>query len=539
MNILSDSMMYHSLIAGEATQGSGTTVQATDPASGEKTGSEFSLLDIDQLKAATVAAAHAFPTYRIMAPSRRGAFLNTIAEKIEAAGEQIVNTAMTETGLAQPRLQGELARTVNQLKLFARVAAEGDHLGARVEHASPNRKPLPRPDLRQLKLPLGPVGIFGASNFPLAFSVAGGDTASALAAGCPVVFKAHNAHPGTSQLVARAVTSAVAAHDLPGGVFSLIYGPGAEVGQALAKDERIKAIGFTGSRRGGLAILKTANSRPEPIPVYAEMSSVNPVFVFDSAAKNAQDLAQGFITSLNGSAGQLCTAPGLVFVPESDVGDAFTNQVRTQLTKTTGVTMLTPGICSARVEGEKKLSSIFGVQQIGQGIPGAAEHSPAPAVYSTDAETFTNTPELSAEIFGAVCLVVRYRDVDQLSSAVRSLEGQLTTTLHLDPEADDDLETVRRLLPELEQKAGRILVNAWPTGVDVGDAIVHGGPFPATSDGRSTSVGTLAIDRFLRPVAYQNLPESLLPEALQEDNPWLLARRVDGESQPAPERRKA
>ncbi|WP_044495232.1 aldehyde dehydrogenase (NADP(+)) [Nesterenkonia massiliensis] len=538
MSELSDST-YHSLIAGENVPGTRGLFRATDPSTGQKTGPEFSLLSKGQLEAAAMAAGEAFPAYRALTPEQRSSFLRTAAEKIETSGEQIIATAMSETGLPRPRLQGELGRTVNQLRLFAKVVLEGDHYGARIEHPLPDRKPLPRPDIRQLKLPLGPVGVFGASNFPLAFSVAGGDTASALAAGCPVVFKAHNAHPGTSQLVGKALIAAVAEHNLPSGVFSLIYGPGQDVGQALVKDPRIKAIGFTGSRSGGLAILATANARPEPIPVYAEMSSVNPVFVFDSAAKSAQELAQGFITSLNGSAGQLCTAPGLLFLAEGEVGDSFVKEVSNQLAEATGVTMLTPSICSARVDGEKKLADIPGVHPVGYGTAGSTENAPAPAVYFTDVKTFIGTPELSEEIFGAVCLIVRYQHNDQLKAAVHSLEGQLTATLHLDTEVTEDLGAAQDLLPHLEQKAGRILVNGWPTGVDVGEAIVHGGPFPATSDGRSTSVGTLAIDRFLRPVAYQNLPERLLPEALKEANPWLLARRMNGENQPAPERRGA
>lgn len=523
---------YHSLVAGRPLQGEGGAVRATDPAAGVETGPEFSLLSVDQLTRATEAAAEAFPVYRALSPEQRSAFLTTAAEKIQAAGDDIIATAMTETGLPEARLQGEVARTVNQLKLFAKVAAKGDHFGARIEPALPDRKPLPRPDLRQLMLPVGPVGVFGASNFPLAFSVAGGDTASALAAGCPVVFKAHNAHPGTGQLVAAALTEAVSEHELPSGVFSLIYGPGAEVGQALVKDARIKAIGFTGSRSGGLAIFETANARPEPIPVYAEMSSINPIFVFDSALTGDQKtLAGGFVTSLTGSAGQLCTAPGLIFVPEGQAGDAFVDQVAAQVSEAAGTTMLTPSICASRIEGEKKISALSDITKVGSGTGGTTENSPAPAVYSTDAESFIKTPEMAEEIFGAVCLVVRYSSAEKLTEVVQSMEGQLTATLHLDPSDGADINRTRTLLPNLELKVGRILVNGWPTGVDVGDAMVHGGPFPATADGRSTSVGTAAIYRFLRPVAYQNLPEALLPDQVKDNNPWGLVRRVDGEYQ--------
>ncbi len=520
---------YHSLVAGEPVRGSAGIARATDPAQNAETGPEFTLLENSQLEAATEAAAEAFGVYRKLEPQARAAFLNSAAEKIEAAGEQIIATAMTETGLPQPRLQGELARTVNQLKLFAKVAEAGDHLGVRIEPALPERKPLPRPDLRQRKIPLGPVAVFGASNFPLAFSVAGGDTASALAAGCPVVFKAHNAHPGTSQLVGQAISEAVAEQGLPAGVFSLIYGAGSEIGQALVKDRRIKAVGFTGSRSGGTAIMATAAARPEPIPVYAEMSSVNPVFILSSAAAgDRKALAEGFVTSLNGSAGQLCTAPGLLFVPSGSEGDALVDEVAQQLAQAAGVTMLTPGICSSRVEGEQKLSSLPGVSQVGQGAEGQTENAPAPAVYSTDVKTFLETPELSEEIFGAVCLVVRYDNADELHIVAAEIEGQLTATLHLDTGDAEDLETAQTLVEGLELKAGRLLVNGWPTGVDVGDAIVHGGPYPATSDGRSTSVGTGAIERFLRPVAYQNLPEALQPEPVKDANPWNLTRRVDG-----------
>lgn len=520
--------VYHSLVAGEPVAGTAGSTQAVDPAQNQKTGPEFTLLGEDQVEQAAQAAAEAFPAYRKLAPEARAAVLRSAAERIEAHGEEIVATAMTETGLPQPRLQGELARTVNQLRLFATVAAAGDHLGVRIEPALPDRKPVPRPDLRQRRIPLGPVAVFGASNFPLAFSVAGGDTASALAAGCPVVFKAHNAHPGTAQLVGRAIAEAVAEHDLPRGTFSLVYGRGVDVGQKLVSDQRIKAVGFTGSRSGGTALMQTAAARPEPIPVYAEMSSVNPTFLMPSAVSGDQKaLAEGFVTSLSGSAGQLCTTPGLLFVPEGQQGDDLVQAVRTALGEAAGVTMLTPGICSSRVEGEQKLASLPGVTEVGRGTEGQTEHAPAPAVYSTDVKTFVGTPELSEEIFGSVCLVVRYGSSEQLEQVAEAIEGQLTATLHLDTQDRADIDAAEPLLELLELKAGRLLINGWPTGVDVGDAMVHGGPFPATSDGRSTSVGTLAIDRFLRPVVYQNAPESLQPAAVRDENPWNLTRRVD------------
>ncbi|NLS09678.1 aldehyde dehydrogenase (NADP(+)) [Nesterenkonia sp. MY13] len=522
---------YHSLVDGAALAGTAGSIRAVNPATNGEGETEFTLLDDDQVTKATEAAEQAFAAYRTITPQQRSAFLTAAAAKIEASGEQIITTAMAETGLPQQRLQGELARTVNQLRLFAKVAETGDHLGVRIEPALPDRKPLPRPDLRQRKLALGPVAVFGASNFPLAFSVAGGDTASALAAGCPVVFKAHNAHPGTSQIVGQAICAAVAEQGLPSGVFSLVYGHGKEVGQALVRDPRIKAVGFTGSRSGGTALMETAAARSEPIPVYAEMSSINPIFVLPSALEKSEELASGFVTSLTGSAGQLCTAPGLLFVPEGPAGDAFVEQISQQLSETTGSTMLTPGICASRKRGEETLAELPGVAQVARGAEGSGENAPAAAVYSTDVSTFLSTAALSEEIFGSVCLVIRYANAAELTEAVTGLEGQLTATLHLDEENADDVAVARNLLPHLELKAGRILVGGWPTGVDVGDAIVHGGPFPATSDGRSTSVGTLAIDRWLRPVAYQNLPEALQPQEVRESNPWHLTRRINGEYQ--------
>ncbi|WP_150462701.1 aldehyde dehydrogenase (NADP(+)) [Nesterenkonia ebinurensis] len=523
---------HHSLIAGEPAKGTDGVVRAIDPARNEETGPEFTTLAESQEQAAAEAAAEAFGIYRKLTDADRAAFLTTVAENINAAGEEIIATAMTETGLPQQRLTGELARTVNQLKMFAKLVANGDHHSVRTEPALPDRTPLPRPDLRQRKLPLGPVVVFGASNFPLAFSTAGGDTASALAAGCPVIFKAHLAHPGTGLLVAQAIAKAVADHNLPAGVFSLVYGRGTTVGQSLVKHPAIKAVGFTGSRFGGTSIMATAAARPEPIPVYAEMSSVNPVMVLDSAIKgDSTALAEGFITSLNGSAGQLCTVPGLIFVPGDETGDTFLANVKNALAETAGVTMLTPGICSSRVQGEKRLTSMPGVTEVGRGTDGQTANALGPAVFSTDVETFLTHKELSEEIFGATCLAVRYASAGELQKVASRIEGQLTATLHLDTEDPGDVALAADLVELLELKAGRVLVNGWPTGVDVGDAIVHGGPFPATSDGRSTSVGTAAIDRFQRLVAYQNLPAALHPAPVHEDNPWDVPQRTDFLSQ--------
>ncbi|GHD02228.1 aldehyde dehydrogenase (NADP(+)) [Zhihengliuella salsuginis] len=521
----------HSIIAGVTTPGTGKSVNGFNPATNEPLEPAYSLIDAEQLAAATAAAADAFDAFRSLDVETHASFLEKIAENIEAAGSAIVARAMEETGLPEARLVGERGRTANQLRLFAGVVRSGNHRGVRVDPALPDRAPLPRPDIRQRKIPLGPVAVFGASNFPLAFSTAGGDTASALAAGCPVVFKAHNAHPGTSELVGAAITSAVEEFGLPVGVFSLIYGPGSTIGQALATDPAIKAVGFTGSRGAGTSLMQAAAARPEPIPVYAEMSSINPVFFFDGALTGDLDaLATAYLGSVTGSSGQLCTSPGLVFVPASAQGDALVEAIGRAAAAHAGQTMLTRGIAESWTAGADALGGQDGVEVVGRGSDGATANAPAPVVYGTDTPTFLANPVLHEEIFGAASLVIRYSSTEELVAAAERLEGQLTATLHL---GDDDHAAASALLPVLERRVGRILAGGWPTGVDVGHAMVHGGPFPATSDSRTTSVGSLAIDRFLRPVAYQNLPAALLPEDLQEANPRRLTRQIDGQVTPA------
>ncbi len=521
-----------SIIAGEEVRGTGGTVHGSDPATGRQLEPGYSLINREQLTAATAAARDAAPALASLDPQRHGDLLEGIATRIEAVGEELVARAMSETGLPEARLRGELARTTGQLRLFATVVRTGDHHGVRVDSALPDRSPLPRPDIRQRTVPVGPVAVFGASNFPLAFSTAGGDTASALAAGCPVVFKAHNAHPGTGEIVGRAITAAVAEAGLPGGVFSLVYGPGASIGQALVADPAIKAVGFTGSRSGGTALMATAAARPEPIPVYAEMSSINPIIVLPGALAGPdapRDLAAAYLTSVTGSSGQLCTAPGLLFAPRGQQGDAFAEALAQAAGASAGQTMLTAGIAESWHEGVQRLGCQDGVTQLARGVDGAGQNAPGPALFSTRVEELAANPALHEEIFGAASLVVRYDDTDQLATALAGLEGQLTVTLHL---AEQDHEVAARLLPVLETRAGRVLVNGWPTGVEVCPAMVHGGPFPATSDSRTTSVGTLAIQRFLRPVAYQNLPDALLPPVLRADNPWSVTRLVDGRLEP-------
>lgn len=519
----------HSLIAGQTVVGGGKTAFGFNPATNEQLAPAYSLITEDQLTTATSAAAAAYPSFSTLDPEAHATFLEAIADNIEAIGEELIIRAGQESGLPAARLQGERARTTGQLRLFAAVVRQGDFRGVRIDPALPDRTPLPRTDIRQRQIPLGPVAVFGASNFPLAFSTAGGDTASALAAGCPVVFKAHNAHPGTGELVGQAIVKAVKDAGLHPGVFSLIYGSGSSIGQALVADPAIKAVGFTGSQSAGIALMRTAAARPEPIPVYAEMSSLNPVFVFPGAlsgsAGQIDALAQQYVTAVTGSSGQLCTSPGLLFAPAGEAGDKLAAAVGRAVSACAGQTMLTENIAGSWHTGTEALSGAAGVDVVGQGTAGPTENAPAPTIFGTDAAEFVSNHVLHAEIFGAASLVVRYSSTAELLEAIGRLEGQLTASLQL---TEEDYTTAAPLIPALEQKVGRILVNGWPTGVEVGHAMVHGGPFPATSDSRTTSVGTLAINRFLRPVAYQNLPQELLPAALQDSNPWRLNRRIDG-----------
>lgn len=516
----------HSLIAGRPVPGDGKTTFGVNPASNERLEPEYTLLTGEQLTTATFAAAAAFESFSTLDPETHAGFLDAIADNIDSLGEELIIRAGQETGLPAARLQGERARTTGQLRLFASVIRQGDFRGVRIDPALPERTPLPRADIRQRQIPLGPVAVFGASNFPLAFSTAGGDTASALAAGCPVVFKAHNAHPGTGELVGQAIARAVSDFGLHPGVFSLVYGPGASIGQALVADPAIKAVGFTGSQSAGIALMRTAAARPEPIPVYAEMSSLNPVFVFPGALKGDLDaLAQQYVAAVTGSSGQLCTSPGLLFAPAGEAGDKLAAAVAHAVSACAGQTMLTAGIAGSWNDGAEALGSANNVTVVGRGSAGATENAPAPTIFGTGIADFISNHVLHAEVFGAASLVIRYSTAEELIDAARSMEGQLTASLQL---TEEDYPTAARLLPALEQKVGRIIVNGWPTGVEVGHAMVHGGPFPATSDTRTTSVGTLAINRFLRPVAYQNLPQELLPAALQDDNPWRLNRRMDG-----------
>ncbi|MDL2185503.1 aldehyde dehydrogenase (NADP(+)) [Pseudomonas sp. ChxA] len=513
------------LIGQHAVCGHRQAIQAINPATDQPLAPAYLGGDGEHVEQACALAWAAFDAYRETSLAARAGFLETIADNIEALGDELIERAMAETGLPRARIQGERGRTCAQLRTFARTVRAGEWLDVRVDTAQPAREPMPRGDLRQRHIALGPVAVFGASNFPLAFSVAGGDTASALAAGCPVVVKAHGAHPGTSELVGRALAKSVKDCGLPDGVFSLLYGSGREVGIALVTDPRIKAVGFTGSRSGGIALTQAAQARPEPIPVYAEMSSINPVYLFAAALQaRAEALAQGFVASLTQGAGQFCTNPGLVIAVAGPALERFVATVSELLPACAAQTMLTPGIFQAYQTGVGTLAQH--AQVAAKGLAAQGPNQGQAQLFVTEASAFLRNEHLQAEVFGAASLVVACANDEEVRQVSEHLEGQLTATLHLD---DADLTRAQALLPVLERKAGRLLVNGWPTGVEVCDAMVHGGPFPATSDSRSTSVGTAAILRFLRPVCYQDFPDSLLPAALQHANPLLFRRLLDGQ----------
>ncbi|WP_287496132.1 aldehyde dehydrogenase (NADP(+)) [Pandoraea sp. CB10b_02] len=513
------------LIGRADVRGSAGTLEAFDPARGETLTPTFGAGTAQDVERACELARAAFDPFRSLPLAKRAAFLEAVAQAILDLGDSLLERAHAESGLPLARLQGERARTVGQLRMFARVVRDGHFLRATIDPAQPAREPLPRSDLRLAKIGLGPVAVFGASNFPLAFSVAGGDTASAFAAGCPVIVKAHPAHLGTSELVARAVRSAVQQQDLPEGVFSLLVGERA-VGEALVAHPAIAAVGFTGSRAGGLALQRIAQARAVPIPVYAEMSSINPVYVLPEAlAARGDAIARAFVDSLTLGVGQFCTNPGLVLGLAGDALERFCRTAAEALAAKAAGTMLTPGIHQAYDKGIARLASEPNVTLLGRGQAGAGYQGQA-ALFRTTAARFLATPTLHEEVFGPASIVIACDTLDEMIAVTERLEGQLTATLQLDA---GDTDAARRLLPSLERRAGRILANGLPTGVEVCHAMVHGGPFPATSNAMFTSVGATAIDRFLRPVCYQDLPDALLPEALRDGNPLGLWRLRDGE----------
>jgi NADP-dependent aldehyde dehydrogenase len=503
--------------------------RASDPARGTPIDPPIGIAGAAHVARTCALAEAAFDPYRQSELSSRAQFLECCADGIMALGDELLERAQLETGLPRARLESERARTVGQLRLFAQVVRAGDWLGLRIDPALPQRKPLARADVRQRMIALGPVAVFGASNFPLAFSAAGGDVASALAAGCPVIVKAHPSHPGTSELAAGAISAAARRCGLPAGTYSHLSGAGNALGEALVSDPRIKAVGFTGSRAGGLALVKLAAARAEPVPVYAEMSSINPVVLLPAALQaRAEVIAAGFIASLTMGVGQFCTNPGLVLGIAGAGLDRFIAAASEALAKTAPGQMLSWAICSNYHQGVERLQRHANVSHVASGTAAGAGNLGTGALFRVEARQFIADASLAEEVFGPASVVIRCQDAEELAQVVADLEGQLTATLHLEA-ADHALAA--QLLPMLERKAGRILVNGWPTGVEVCHAMVHGGPYPATSDARVTSVGTRAIERFLRPVCYQDVPQDLLPSELRDQEPLRLRRLVDGEYQ--------
>lgn len=496
--------------------------QATDPSTGDTIPPEFTSATAADIERAVSLAGAAFPSYARVAGKEKGAFLRRIAANLESVAGEITGRAHVETALPPARLQSELGRTCGQLRLFAALVEEGSWVDARIDRGDAARKPLPKPDLRSMQRPLGPVAVFGASNFPLAFSVAGGDTASALAAGCPVVVKAHPAHPGTSELAGLAVRQAVHDSGLHEGVFSLLFDAQYEVGLRLVGHPAIRAVAFTGSRRGGHALMEAAARRHEPIPVYAEMGSINPVFVLPGALRERREsVAAGLHASVTLGVGQFCTNPGVIVAERSPAAEELARDLAERMRATAAGTMLTAGICDAYSAGVERLARTRGVEaRAGADSRG---RTAAAALFVTDAATFVAEESLRDEVFGPATLLVACEDGAQLLDVARALEGQLSVTVH---GTGEDLLAHRELIDLLVTKAGRIVFNGFPTGLEVGPATVHGGPYPATSDGRSTSVGTRAIERFVRPVCYQDCPDELLPPELRDANPAGIRRTI-------------
>lgn len=505
----------------------GAGFQAVNPQTGDSLPPVYHAASPAEFESAAHLAFEAFATYSRTSGKVRAAFLRRAADGFVAHQQELADRAHLETALPIPRLLGEVTRTANQLRLFASVVEEGSWVQARIDPGLPDRQPIPRPDIRSMLRPLGPVAVFGASNFPLAFSVAGGDTASALAAGCPVVVKAHPAHPGTGELAAQILAEAVAAEGLHPGVFTMLFDAGVEVGAALVKHPLICAVAFTGSLRGGRALMDLAAARPNPIPCFTEMSSGNPVFILPSALRtDPAKLAAALFGSFTLGAGQFCTKPGIVLVPDVPGDQALLDELRALVQDASPSTLLTSGIAreyaratAVRAE-EIPLAAKSGAQDL------ASSFQAQTKIFTVCLDEFLVTPSLAHEIFGPDTLLVHCDHTDDLLRAAHTLEGHLTATILGD---EEDLVANRELIQVLEQKAGRLLVNGFPTGVEVTHAMVHGGPYPATSDPRFTSVGTLAMYRFARPVCFQNFPQALLPPELQDSNPLRIARLRDGQ----------
>jgi 2,5-dioxopentanoate dehydrogenase len=496
---------------------------ANDPQTGDAVEPDFYSATMDELERAASLAHDARIPFGRMLGRERARFLRAVADNIDALGNDLLARASLETGLPNTRFVGERARTCGQLRMFADLLEEGSWVEARIDHAIPDRQPVPKPDVRSMLRPIGPVAVFCASNFPLAYSIAGGDTASAFAAGCPVIVIAHTAHPGTAELVGTAVAEAVKTCGMPEGTFSLLFSAGFEIGQALVRHPAIKAVGFTGSRRGGRALMDIAAARDEPIPVYTEMSSVNPTFILPSA--QVESVIAGLHASVTGGVGQFCTKPGLVFLPEGDGTGHFVSAFGDMIAGTSPAPLLTSGIQkSFNTMSEHRRAQV--AAHLENKVPELTGFAVNPSVFETTAAEFLETPDLELEIFGPTTLLIRSDERNELLDIARALEGQLTASVH---GTEQDLIDYADLVAILETKVGRLIFNGFSTGVEVCPSMVHGGPYPATSDSRSTAVGSRAITRFARLVCFQSFPDAALPDELKEINPLGIWRLTDGE----------
>jgi alpha-ketoglutaric semialdehyde dehydrogenase len=507
-----------------------TRFRSVNPATGENLSQWFHITQPEELDKIVKHAEKAFRSFRKTKGRERAYLLAQIALEIENLGDSLVQICRSETGLTEARIIGERTRTINQIRLFADLLREGSWVNARIDTALPDRKPQPRPDLRQMQIAIGPVAVFEASNFPLAFSTAGGDTISALAAGCTVVVKSHSSHPGTSELVAFAIHRAIKTSGMPEGIFALVHGPGKKTGIELVKHSLIKAVGFTGSFNGGKSLFDAASKRVEPIPVYAEMGSINPVFLLPDAIKtNRSNIANLLIDSIVLSVGQFCTNPGILIMEDSHESRKLRTELKEKISMKEGATMLSQQIQNGFLNGVTKLNQLPEVKQIALGKDTGVQCQGIPQIFETTGQSFLHHEEFTEEIFGPVSLIVVAENKMEVMQLIDKLKGQLTATIHA---TEKDWLQYGELIHALEAKAGRLVVNGVPTGVEVCPSMIHGGPYPATTHAGSTSVGTMAIYRFTRPICYQDFPEALLPDELRNLNPMSISRLVNGRQHP-------
>jgi 2,5-dioxopentanoate dehydrogenase len=516
------------LVNGNWQKGQGGSFNAVNPTNGKNTETQFSKANAEQVEQAAAAAEQAFNIYRLTSLEERAQFLHTCADEIMALADELLDCVTAETGYPKGRGEGERARTCGQLRMQADFIKTGEYLDARIDPAMPDRQPLPRADIRYLNQPIGPIAVFAVSNFPLAYSTAGGDTASALAAGCSVIVKGHPSHPGTGELVAQALQKAASKCNMPNGLISFVHADDAIGGAALINAPQIKGIGFTGSIKGGTSIAKMAAARPEPIPVFAEMGSINPVILLPEAlAQNYKNITTGFIASLTLGSGQFCVNPGLLVAIDNSALEQFVSQVAEDLKPVSAAVMLNERICQSFSEGTQAFANYDDVELVasGQVVSQQQGFYAQTQLFSTQASTFLANKQLQEEVFGPASLVVKCQNKQEIHAVIQALGGQLTATVH---GLDSELEAYNALLNLLSLKVGRIVINGFPTGVEVCSAMVHGGPFPASTDSRFTSVGTAALLRWIRPVCYQSFPDKALPAALQNNNPLGLMRTIDG-----------